>query len=672
MGPWSPLSGSCQFLFERRTAGKATAGRYDAVMNARYSIDIVSALTLHDTEQRPIFRDFCRVFPVSELCRTCYLVCQESPASAYRKPTSYGRAIGRTESARPMVPSLDECGDARPRDPVQHPNSGAAAARKAFVVESFVTLTDVCGRLDVRVGAKDGRDMSECLVSAAANRSHLSASLVRALRMRFVILGIMAATACEAPQVPSAPLTPSSTSMSSSSANAVDAAALDSLARGFASYLGSSPQARQALIALLRDAPARHAIHLASFARAPEAVPLLDAISSRSGLARSRIVELVSSGKGLQLAMPRALDRALWTGDAGVVVLATRLTVKERVERGAGLRAFSSSGDSLQISPWDRASSALLVLQPPDRDFGQDPEGARRAAPKQRRGTVSTPQEDISLMAIQPPPDDSTPSWQQPGGHVLPSGFTWSSCNITPGAVGDADIDGLKDTCEQEVAAAFRPTLLLSQTEWCTGYEPYWAAMPYHWSESPTTMSVFYAVGWYVDCGSPNPGCPSAACAGHTGDSEFIIVDVWYEGNGIWKVKRGTLSAHFGTEVDETVSLYATGLEYSPWDTYLGKIQVWVAKYKHANYASRSRCDRGVYYFDTCDDNNDRGYAAYALPTANVGGRNNQLITWAYSRAGQPGIENLWAQGGTGFYGWQPLSGAGSTQYGTLLRYFGF
>jgi len=386
-----------------------------------------------------------------------------------------------------------------------------------------------------------------------------------------------------------------------------------------------------------------------------------------------RIVALVSSGEGLQLAMPRALDRAFWNGDGDVAVLATRLTVKERLDRGVALRAFSSSGDSLQVRPSDRSATALLVLQPPNRDFGPDPEAARRGAPTQNRSTVSTPREDISVMSIPVPPDPDPGTYvPTPGGHALPSGFTFGSCSITAGASGDADVDGLKDQCEQELAAAFRPTLLFSQSEMCLGYEPYWAAKPYHPTESPSTVSLFYAIGYYMDCGSPNMFCPIADCAPHTGDSEFIIVDVYYEGYGTWKVKRAVLSAHFGTEHDETVALGATGLEYSSWDTYLGKIQVWSAKYKHANYASKSRCDRGMFYYDTCDDNNDRGYAAYALPNANLGGRYNQLISQAWSRAGQPGVENLWAEGNTGFYGWQYWSGTGSTQYGTLLRYFGF
>jgi len=386
----------------------------------------------------------------------------------------------------------------------------------------------------------------------------------------------------------------------------------------------------------------------------------------------------------MQISMPRVLDRVRWDVDSQVAVMATPLTIPQRLQSSAKTVAYIDADSSFSVSPFSASGPALIVIEPVKRDFGIDPEGARTNAPRQARRTVSTRAEEIAAMSITSqgaqmsitPPDDSTGDIVLPpptGGHVLPSGFTWTTCNTVTGATDDADADGLKQQCEYEVAATFRPTLLLSHSEaaGCKSYEPYWAASP----KGTQTISVFYAIGYNQDCGSPNPYCPFS-CESHRGDSEFIIVDVHYVGGAEpkWELAQATLSAHWSTEVNESVTAGPQDIEFSPWDVYKGKPQIWSAKFKHANYLSKSRCDRGVYYYDTCDDNVDDGSAAYALPSANLGRYYAQLINIVPSRAGKPGTEALWAMGQTmGFFGWLgPDAQGGATQYGYILTFFGF
>lgn len=256
-----------------------------------------------------------------------------------------------------------------------------------------------------------------------------------------------------------------------------------------------------------------------------------------------------------------------------------------------------------------------------------------------------------------------------------------------PGATGDADVDGLNDQCEYEVAATFRPTLLMSRYEdpVCRAKEPYWAASkepysgadPFNHDLGYATIKIFYAIGYHWDCGSPSAYC-AFWCSGHAGDSEFIILEVSHVGSGKWELARAILSAHFNTSTDESLLFDASNLEYSPWDVYKGKPQIWVALNKHGNYGSQSRCDRGAHYTDTCDDSFDDGDAASALSNANLGRDLVRLKDFVPSRFGFSRVESMWAAGWNGFYGWQdPATQYGSpqpgvTQYGELLRFFRF
>jgi hypothetical protein len=179
---------------------------------------------------------------------------------------------------------------------------------------------------------------------------------------------------------------------------------------------------------------------------------------------------------------------------------------------------------------------------------------------------------------------------------------TASSCPTGP----DADLDGLSDVCEIELAAMHAPVLVASPSA-CS-----WDAASgrlmggYLFGAEPIVggIRLLYLPAYLMDCGWSGPKCLlrwRGGCDPHVADSEMIAVDVARGADGGWSAERVFLSAHC---FDDRACRWH---EASELDWLERAPFVWVAEGKNANYPSRAACDTGHWHFDTCD-RNDRSY----------------------------------------------------------------
>jgi hypothetical protein len=151
----------------------------------------------------------------------------------------------------------------------------------------------------------------------------------------------------------------------------------------------------------------------------------------------------------------------------------------------------------------------------------------------------------------------------------------------------DADVDGLGDFCEEELAEAFSPELYYWKRDNVDG-EPKWAAMPWLWGR----VRIFYALSYYEDLGPVISICPTIGndwldCWPHYGDSEAIVIDVGYNDDSQhWYLEALHLSRHGSWDTWYPGDIYFD-------DKNLGYPRVWVARKKHANYISDHECDNG-------------------------------------------------------------------------------
>lgn len=172
-------------------------------------------------------------------------------------------------------------------------------------------------------------------------------------------------------------------------------------------------------------------------------------------------------------------------------------------------------------------------------------------------------------------------------------------------------------------------------------------------------------------------GTPDAT-ASHSGDSEWIIVEIRYSNVYLhWYTSALVTSAHYGTPAEGTRRVtYQSGIEWADRDG--GYPRVWVAANKHANYASRSWCNAGRGPFglahDNCDANSPDVARVEFLPGRNIGSVQVNFISHqscvpSTQPAFFPGVECFWRPDGgsnvpTSFQGWlQYPYGEASTAY---------
>ncbi|WP_420126498.1 hypothetical protein [Longimicrobium sp.] len=415
-------------------------------------------------------------------------------------------------------------------------------------------------------------------------------------------------------------------------APARDSLALDPLARALALALRDETLSRQ-LLEDFRDSPfPDHQIHAASYLAGPRGRPLLDAAAQAAGRRPGELLALAARTSDLALTLPVRLDRISWRGTPNVVVTASARGRDAWVSLGDA-RGFDGQGNEVTIPMNTPPGFPVIALLRSDAAFGANAEAARARAPRKTRLTVSTreetyggslpgggdgeigiqacPPNELSCICYENPADSrcqvSAP--YNPGGEPTPSNFDWWSCRDLTVNV-DSDADGLSDKCEYEVAYAMRPYLTYDPADRDRRREPYWAMYPSTMYSS--YHQIVYALSYYYDWG-PNYK--------HQGDSEFIVLRVQYLGYGKWGVASAFLSAHWGAITDSSADITHPSLEYA--GSTRGRPKIWVAVNKHANYRSRSSCDAGAAWTDSCDANVFiKGSAAYeveVLPNANLG-----------------------------------------------------
>jgi hypothetical protein len=280
----------------------------------------------------------------------------------------------------------------------------------------------------------------------------------------------------------------------------------------------------------------------------------------------------------------------------------------------------------------------------------------------------------VLLFACDDGPTDPTSPSTEPAGigtDPAPSspgiflGNAVSGTACTDGSRADADRDGLASVCENALAAAFAPQLAYSAGD-RTGREPRWAARPL----SGGKVRIAYLLALHFDDGVYGCSFGIILCGGHYGDSETIVLDVYYnEKTRHWVLHLAVYSAHGVYNVYPRILSAYPSMNYP--DRKGGYPNAFLALRKHALYRSDTECDDGELGLDECKaDTEQRLAAGRAL---NIGSRQRHT-------AGQDCVRSTVFTSSTvtecfwtvrDFGGWQgksPKAGA----YSSIFEFFGF
>jgi hypothetical protein len=244
-------------------------------------------------------------------------------------------------------------------------------------------------------------------------------------------------------------------------------------------------------------------------------------------------------------------------------------------------------------------------------------------------------------------------------------GSTVTPALCTNGSQADSDRDALADACENALAAAFAPELAYSSTDRTT-HEPRWAARRL----GNGKVRVAYLLSLHVDLGTY--GCPLGLvlCGGHYGDSETIVLDLYYKSSSRhWVLDQSIYSAH------GFYNLYPRFFAAYPRMNFParkgGHPRAFVALRKHALYRSNTECDDGELGLDECRADTYQRVAA--APSLNIGSRAAHTAAQDCVRStiltSSTAVECYWTV--RDFGGWQgrtPKAGP----YGSVLSFFGF
>jgi hypothetical protein len=242
----------------------------------------------------------------------------------------------------------------------------------------------------------------------------------------------------------------------------------------------------------------------------------------------------------------------------------------------------------------------------------------------------------------------------------------------------DTDSDSISDECEFSLARTFAPVLVVRSggCNWNATLEPGMLDGGYFFAvqAADSAVRIAYLPAYFRDCGWRGVKCwlPRVNCASHSGDSEFMVVEVRRASGKHWRPTRLFLSAHCFGRSQESCRWYAEGaLADFEWSGAAPVI--WVAEGRNANYPSQQACDRGHYSLDTCDHNDTR-YTFPVRPDRNIGSRSKPLGTDGCvfgrdlgTRAVAPNVTECFWRSGISFRGWQS-TGTGATGY---WRYLG-
>lgn len=219
----------------------------------------------------------------------------------------------------------------------------------------------------------------------------------------------------------------------------------------------------------------------------------------------------------------------------------------------------------------------------------------------------------------------------------------------------------------------------------------YFFAAEARWGAQGPVVRIAYLPAYYWDCGVPHdfisncllsPIFAPGSCDAHTGDSEFMLVDVSYAASSAhWVTQQVFLSAHCGASGDDDCRWWnPASLAWVDGRKY-GAPVVWVSEGKHANYYSQSKCNSGgALNMDTCEFNTASHRFPVVYSQQNVGSRNTPLRDcagpfWGSQETSSQVIECMWNTTTLSrFNGWQSsMVGPPPTLYGDHLSvYAGF
>ena len=366
----------------------------------------------------------------------------------------------------------------------------------------------------------------------------------------------------------------------------------------------------------LRDSPFRtHVLPLASVLRAGDGA-LERKTAAALGISVEALRAMVESAQGLELLMPRALDRVSWDGTAELDVASTSATFAQvRKEKRASLRRYDAQGTESALDLLRYTPTPYLMLRRAEQEY---PSELLVGMPRQTRSTISTADEErVELLQrgrenvareaagasgmrapdqprMMVPCDEECTGGGGSGGGVppvtvggtgatLPSYMTRSYCyGISPAlnSTTDRDNDRISDDCENAMASALAPLLNIGNADRAPYRQPYFSASRH--PQRDGSVQIFYAIAYLDDAGDASFGFES-----HIGDSEFIILEVLNTAGSKWGVVYATLSAHFGSGYDDTSTYYWDDLQYPSG----GHPRIWSSLDKHGNYRNNAACD---------------------------------------------------------------------------------
>jgi hypothetical protein len=248
-------------------------------------------------------------------------------------------------------------------------------------------------------------------------------------------------------------------------------------------------------------------------------------------------------------------------------------------------------------------------------------------------------------------------------GIFLGAALTPASC--INGTQPDTDRDALADVCESALAGAFAPQLAYAASDRTTR-EPRWAAR----ALSGGRVRLAYLLSLHFDLGAYGCSFGLVLCGGHYGDSETIVLDVYYHSSSRhWVLHQAVYSAH------GVYNLYPRFLAAYPSMNFPerkgGYPKAFLALRKHALYRSDTECDDGELGLDECKA--DRFERIAASSTLNLGSRGSHTAAQDCVRStiltASTALECYWTP--RPFGGWQgrnPKAGA----YSSVLGFFGF
>ena len=233
------------------------------------------------------------------------------------------------------------------------------------------------------------------------------------------------------------------------------------------------------------------------------------------------------------------------------------------------------------------------------------------------------------------------------------------------GAVGDADHDNLLTRCETALAGAFAPELAYASGD-DTRRQPHWVARPL----SGGRVRLAYLLSLYRDLGTVGCTLGLILCGGHYGDSETLVLDVYYHGTTKhWLLDQAVYSAH------GVYNWYPRLFAAYPSMNYPAKAggypRAFLSLRKHAGYRSDRECDAGELGLDECTTDTRVRVAADAA--LDLGSRAFHAPSQDCVAGGTPATatrtECYWTE--RAFGGWQGRTPKG-TAYSSILSFFGF